>query len=451
MPRRNLIILLATGVMTIFCYHKAESIGRTQYGRMFSNFAQVMDEIEQNYVRKVDRQDLFDTAMQGMVSSLDDHSDYFSAKELEALGESLNRRFIGIGIRVSTDPDTKLLMVSTPMVGSPGHKAGLAAGDLILAINGVSTLDKTSSECSDLIRGEEGTVVTLTVRHYGTDEAVEIDVERADIPIPSVEGDRYLPSGMWDFRLEQEPQIAYIRMNAFVNETLNGLSQALTELRNKNIKGVILDVRDNPGGRLEVAVDMCNLFLNSGVIVSTKGRDGIREIYEASDTGTEPSYPMAILVNGESASASEILAAALQDHRRAIVVGQRTYGKGSVQSVMDLVNGDAALKLTIAEYRRPSGENIHRHEGDEEDHDWGVRPNPGYEVPLTLEEWVRLKIQRQRRDVFDPTGRMSTAPNDQNGGPIRAPDQTILDPQLQRAIKAIYDQIRNRAGRTEPA
>ncbi len=451
MPRRNLIVLLITGVITIFCYHKAESIGRTQYGRMFSNFAQVMDEIEDGYVREVDRQQLFDTAMSEMVSSLDEHSNYYSAKELAALRENLDRHFSGIGIRVYADPATNMLVISTPIVGSPGHKAGLAAGDTILAIDGVSTQDKTSSECSDLIRGEVGTTVTLTVQPYGETESVDVVVERGDILIPSVEGDSYLPDGSWDFQLEQDPQIAYIRLNAFVDETLDSLSFVLTELRNRNVKGVVLDLRDNPGGKLEIAVAMCDLFLDSGMIVSTKGREGIRELYEASAAGTEPNYPMAVLINSDSASASEILAAALQDHGRAVVVGQRSYGKGSVQSVMELDNGDAALKLTIAEYQRPSGENIHRHPGDDENHDWGVRPDEGYEVELTPEEWALLRLQRQRQDVFDPTGRTTGPPTDANGGPIRAPDPTLVDPQLQRAIKAIYDQIRSRAGITEPA
>ncbi len=450
MPRRNLVILMIAGVVTIFCYHKAESIGRTQYGKMFSSFAQVMQVIESDYVREVDRQDLFDTAMQGMVSSLDKHSDYYSARELEALNESLNRHFTGIGIRVFSDPKTKLLTVSTPMIGSPGHKAGLGAGDTILAINGVSTLDKTSAECSDLIRGEEGTSVMLTVQHLGSDKIVDLPVLRADIVIPSVEGDRYAADGSWNFMLEQEPQIAYIRLNAFVDETLSDLSLALTELRNKNVKGVILDVRDNPGGKLDIAVDICNLFIDSGTIVSTKGRDGTRETFLANSDTTEPNYPMAILVNGDSASASEILSAALQDHERAIVVGQRTYGKGSVQSIMELPSADAALKLTIAEYRRPSGENIHRHDDDTEDDAWGVEPNPGYEVVISPEDLLRLRLQRQQRDVYDPTGRTQAAPTDEGGGSIRAPDPTIVDPQLQRAIKAIYDQIRNRAGVTEP-
>lgn len=450
MPRRNLVALLIAGLITLVCYHRAESIGRTQYGRMFSNFAQVMQEIDQRYVREVDRQELYDTAMHAMVNSLDKHSDYFSAKELAALNESLNRHFTGIGVRVYLHPETRLLTVNTPLVGTPAEKAGLEAGDTILEIDGVSTADKTSTECSDLIRGEEGTHVTLTVRHAGETEPVKISVLRADINIPSVEGEAIQNDGSWDFMLEEEPRIAYIRLNAFVDETLDDLIGAVEELRHRDVKGVILDVRDNPGGKLDVVVRMCDLFLDSGLIVSTNYRHGEREIYNAHRTGDEPKYPLAILVNDNSASASEILAAAMQDHHRAIIVGQRTYGKGSVQTVFPLEHGDAALKLTIAKYHRPSGKNIDRQENDTEADEWGVLPDPGYEVKLTPEEWGQLLYQRQQRDVYDPTGALQRVQHDPNL-PLRAPDAVMPDPQLERAIKAINDQIKAKTGVTEPA
>ncbi len=225
--------------------------------------------------------------------------------------------------------------------------------------------------------------------------------------VPSVLGDRRKADDpkAWDFMLDKDSKIGYIRLTNFSKTATKEMRDAVEELQREGVRGLIIDLRNNPGGLLKEAVGISDLFLTEGRIVSTKGRNHKEEIYDAKPDGTlllpAEKYPMVVLVNKYSASASEILAAALQDHKRAVVIGERSYGKGSVQNIIEMHEGNApsALKLTTASYWRPSGKNIHRFPDSKETDDWGVKPDAGFEVPLKDEERLEYMLYRSDRDI----------------------------------------------------
>jgi carboxyl-terminal processing protease len=213
-------------------------------------------------------------------------------------------------------------------------------------------------------------------------------------------GDTRRDDDAWEFMLDKDKNIGYIRITAFSRDTTKELKKALTELSGRKLKGLILDLRFNPGGLLQSAIDISDLFVADGKIVSTEGRNAKPRIWKAEKAGTFEGFPMVVLVNRYSASASEIVAACLQDHSRAIVIGERSWGKGSVQNVIELEQGKSALKLTTASYQRPNGHNIHRFPDSKESDEWGVKPNDGYEIKLSDGELQRLNSHRRARDIL---------------------------------------------------
>ncbi len=437
MPRRNLYVLIVIAVAAFVCYQRADSANRTRYGRMFDTFAKVMTEIEQNYVKDVDRQALFHAGLQGVLGELDEYSQYIPPRHYTKLKESLDQQFGGIGIRVDLDETTKVLIVVSPLFGTPAYKAGIRAGDQILEVDGQSTEGFSIQQAVELMRGKEGDPVKLSVLHDGDQKPTQYEIVRAVIKVPSALGDRYNPDGTWSFRLEHAPHIGYVRINSFSEETASEMKSVMEDLKATGMQGLIVDLRNNPGGLLDSAVEFCDLFIDDGRIVSTRSRNGHDDrTYDAHANGGFEGFPMAILVNGFSASASEIVAACLQDHGRAVVVGQRSFGKGSVQNVIPLEGGNSALKLTVASYWRPSGKNIHRFKDDDEDAVWGVFPNVGFEVKLEGDELDKATDHRLERDVLRP------APKETD--PVEAPDADegpYVDPQLQRAIDYIQDKL----------
>jgi carboxyl-terminal processing protease len=227
-----------------------------------------------------------------------------------------------------------------------------------------------------------------------------VTIARAIINIPSVIGDRRKPDDQWDLLIDKDKKIGYVRVTGFNEHTPAELSKILEQLKEDGGKALILDLRDDPGGLLSSAVEISDMFLDKGEIVSTKGRNTRPRRYEAQRNNPfeDADIPMVVMVNQNSASASEIVAAALQDHKRAAVVGQRSYGKGSVQNMIDLEGGNSILKLTVASYYRPSGENIHRFKNAKTTDKWGVSPNSGMEVKLAHREFVNWFIARRERD-----------------------------------------------------
>ncbi len=444
MPPRNAIVLSATIFLSLVCYAKST---RNQYARLV---AEGMAIVSRNALEEVKPRQLFEDAMSGMLHKLDRYSTYIPPAEFEPFQEVLDQEFGGIGIYLDTNPDNDQLTVLSPVAGAPAYRAGVRAGDHIVAIDGVLTAELKRDEAASRMRGKPGTTVRLTVRHVGAEQTQDIDVQRAIIEVPSVLGDTRDGAGNWNFVLEQEPRIAYIRIVSFGEKTVGETKQALASLPG-NIEALILDVRNNTGGLLSAAVDICDLFLDEGVVVTTRGRDSsIRSQYEATaGVVIEPHIPMAVLANRFSASASEIVAACLQDHQRAVVVGERTWGKGTVQNVYPLEAGRSAIKLTVASYWRPSNENIHRPEGAQDEDIWGVRPSPDCELTLTDEQFQATNLARARRDILTlpPAATNhgdSAAAADAVGGngattPVAA--ELAEDLQLRKAVEVLKRQL----------
>lgn len=310
-------------------------------------FAEVMDRIKAAYVEPVDDKTLLENAIKGMLSNLDPHSAYLGPEDFAELQESTSGEFGGLGIEVGTE-DGNIKIVS-PIDDTPASKAGIQAGDFIVKINGQPTRGLTMTEAVDKMRGKVGQKITLTlVRNGGT--PFDVTLTRANIQVKSVKS-QLLEDGY-----------GYIRITQFQVKTGEEVASALSKLRrengNKKLKGIILDLRNNPGGVLQSAVEVVDHFITKGLIVYTKGRIANSELrFSATGKDLSENVPLVVLINGGSASASEIVAGALQDKKRGVVMGTTSFGKGSVQTVLPL-NNDRALKITTALYFTPNGRSI---------------------------------------------------------------------------------------------
>lgn len=431
MPIRNAVIIGVALITSLVCYHKAT------HSRYADQFVFAMQLVEDNYVEPVKAAQLFENAMMGMVGNLDEYSAYISPQQFQLFSQNIDQQFVGIGIIVQGPPQTNQLTVVTPVYDSPAYRAGLRAGDVILEIDGQRTEMWSVDQAVERIKGPQGTTVTLTVRHEGTDQRSTVVVARDLIQTRSVLGDTRADHGKWNYYLEEDPSIGYVRITTFGERTSEEMKDVL-RFRGHPIKALILDLRGNPGGLLSAAVEVSDMFINQGVIVSIRGRrKEDRETYSASPKNTifDPAIPMVVLVDGYSASASEIVSACLRDHGRAAIVGQRTWGKGTVQNVIMMEHGKAALKLTTASYWRPNGKNIHRRRGASEADDWGVRPTEGLEVVLTAEQYRKVLEQRRDRDI------LREGTEKPPHGPPAAPD--VEDPQLKRAVEYLQSKIKD--------
>lgn len=397
-----------------------------EYFELMRVLADTFEQIERNYVKDVDRRTLVEAALRGMLEELDPYSNYISPDELARFNAQVEQEFGGIGVQVDLDQKHKRLMVTSPLPGTPAFKAGLKAGDLIWEIEGKSTEGMTQDQAVRIIRGKPGEPVKLGIRHADSNETEQMTIVRAMIHAPTVLGDTYNEDNTWNFMFDKEKKIGYLRVTAFSRETTRELREAITALLANGMKGLIVDLRFNPGGLLSSAIEISDLFLEEGNIVSTKGRNTPEKVVKAKKADTFPNFPMAILVNRFSASASEIVSAALQDHKRAVIVGERTWGKGSVQNVIELENGKSALKLTTASYHRPSGKNIHRFQNAKDSDEWGVMPDDGYDVKFSDEELRSERRYRALRDVLSKDG---------------PPKSEFSDRQLSKAVDYINSQL----------
>ncbi len=309
-------------------------------------FSDVIELIEKNYVDPVETKQLVQKAIQGMVHGLDPHSAFLPPEAFEELKVDTKGEFGGIGIVITVQKG--VLTVISPIEGTPAHKAGVMAGDQIIKVDGESTQDMALWQAVKKMRGPKGTSVLITVKREGASEPIEFKLVRDIIPIISVKS--FMP----------KPGYGYIRITNFQDNTTEELLETLQELESgdEKLKGLILDLRDNPGGLLDQAISVADVFLEKGEIVSIKGRHKRHtKSYEAHPDKTDRVYPMVMLINGGSASASEIVAGALQDHKRALILGTNSFGKGSVQTVETLRDG-YGLKFTIARYYTPNGKSI---------------------------------------------------------------------------------------------
>lgn len=399
---------------------------------LFRTLVDAVEQVDRNYVTEVDRRKLIESAIRGMLNKLDPYSSYMGPEEVEQFRASLATEFGGIGIQVAADNGQ--LTILSPLHGTPAYRAGLLAGDRILEIDGQNTDGIGVDEAIERLKGDVGAAITLTVMHPGEETKRKFTLVREKIHLDTVLGDRRAADGTWNFMLDPKQRIGYVRLTAFSSDTGAQLHQVLTQLQKEKLRALILDLRFNPGGLLSAGIEVSDLFVAEGRIVSTKGRNSPERTWDARKEGTFSGFPMVVLVNRFSASASEIVAACLQDHKRAVVIGERTWGKGSVQNIIELENGKSVLKLTTASYRRPNGNNIHRFPDAKETDEWGVMPDRGFAIELGREEMLGLIQDRRERDILKPppatkgkTGDMSPA---------------VVDRQLQAALKYLDGELR---------
>ncbi len=421
MPRRNLLVLLAMTLVALLCYQRVQ---KNIYGRVLAN---AMSKIENRYLEPIQASQLFEGAMEGMLGKLDDYSAYISPADLQNFHETIDQEFGGVGVEVALDSETKQITVLCPLLGSPAYKAGIRAGDRILRIRETSTQGMSLSDAAALLRGKPGDTVTLTVLHEGEEKPAEVAIVREVIQANTVRGDTRNADGSWNFFLAGRNRIGYVRISSFTDNTTAELSRALDWLAEHDLRGLVLDLRDDPGGYLTAAVAVCKLLIPPGVIVTTRGRDGrVSRTFGTNRRGPFADFPLAVLVNQNSASAAEIVAACLQDHDRAVIVGQRTYGKGTIQEIIDLENGCGAMKVTSASYWRPSGKRIARPRNPSPNDTWGVMPDAGYEVTVKDEELNRWRQWRFHRDMYQSAA---------NGGPSKDGAEPFTDRPLVRAVE----------------
>lgn len=315
--------------------------------RQLNLFGDVFERIRADYVEEPEDEALVESAIQGMLTSLDPHSSYLNQKNFRDMQVQTRGEFGGLGIEVTME--NGLIKVVTPIDDTPAYDAGVLAGDLITYIDGEQVQGLTLSQAVEKMRGPVKTPIDLTIRREGVEDAVKIQVIRDVIRIRSV-------------RSQTEDDVAYVRVTSFNEQTFDGMKAAMEKLAKEigedKLKGFVLDLRNNPGGLLDQAISVSDAFLERGEIVSTRGRDSnATQRYNARSGDLAREKPVIILVNGGSASASEIVAGALQDHRRATIVGTRSFGKGSVQTIIPL-GSNGALRLTTARYFTPSGRSI---------------------------------------------------------------------------------------------
>lgn len=435
MPKRNIIWILVAGVVALLLWKVPE--GWIRRDALYSRFSALLDvdvQVRKHYVDEVKDDDMLRGAIEGMLGRLDPYCVYFTPDEFKQFNRQTEGQFYGIGIEVSRLPDIGLIVVS-PIEGSPAFHAGLRAGDRITAIDGAKTDDMPLEKSVEMISGKNpGTSVTLTLYRPATQEILEKTITRGLVTIPTIRGWARSADWKWDYLIDPDEAIGYIRISKFEKNTEQYFDAEMRKLLTQpGIRGLVVDLRDNPGGLLDVVVAVANHFITKGRIVSTRRRNGTEQVFLATDDGKYPDLPMAVLINGGSASASEILAGCLRDHGRAVLVGEKSFGKGSVQELIELENGHGAVKLTTAYYYLPDGERIHGH---------GVMPNRI--VDLTQAELVELLASQMA--VYSASGSptttqaaTSTAPSEGTGRV-----EIKIDRQLAEALDVVRGQLATR-------
>jgi carboxyl-terminal processing protease len=419
-PWALLLFLAALILLGPYGDSRVSAIDRNTY-RNLKTFTEILDMVEKNYVEPVDSDKIIQGAINGMMKSLDPHSSYMNAEMYKELEVETRGSFGGIGIEITILKD--VLTVVSPIEDTPAYNAGVKAGDQILRIDGKSTKDITILEAVSKLRGPRDTKVTITVFREGMAKPRDITITRSIIKIRSVRSRIY------------EEHIGYVRISSFQERTGDDLKKALREIEAKArpLKGIVIDMRNNPGGLLNQSVEVSDAFLKTGTIVSTRGRSKSMESKSsAKDEGDEPTCPIVVLVNEGTASAAEIVAGALQDNGRALVLGTQTFGKGSVQTVMPL-EGGAAVKLTTARYYTPNGRSIQAE---------GITPDIVVKLARTSDEKENAEDSLLREKDLErhiPSPRESEAkpnakPDVKSEGAKKDPDDLSRDNQLKNAI-----------------
>ena len=397
----------------------------------FDPIVDVRHLLVQRFVDEPDDDAMQIAMIRSMIDTLDDPYTVFVPPAQERdFNKELRGTYVGIGAEVNQIDG--FLTIVTPMDDSPALEAGVLAGDIVLEIEGVSTLDRPRTESINMLLGETGTPVVILVRHLdGTEE--RITIIRRQIVARTVRGVRR-EGEAWNYWLDPKLGIAYVRLSQFTDASPDELQAVFNQLSRNDLNGLIFDVRDNPGGDLSVAIKVTNLFLSKGVLVSLKGRKQRERSWSADAEGTLPNFPMVVLINGRSASASEILAGALQDNKRAKVLGSRSFGKGSVQEVHELPYHRGTLKVTSARYYLPSGRNLSR---ESDSIVWGVDPDPGFVVPMSDDEYRQMLMARREYEVI----RAQTNHDGQDWSNSQWIQQQVKDRHLAAALDAIQSRL----------
>ncbi len=342
---RHYVRVIVTYVFALtFCVTTTLAMAEEGKFDSLKRFSQVLDLVERHYVNETTSKELLDGAIKGMLEGLDPHSTFMTPKEYKEMQETTSGEFSGVGIEISLQNGQ--VTVVSPIEDTPAFRGGILPGDIILSIDGEPTQELSLQEVVSRIRGTKGTAVELEIVHANSNAPELISIVRDAIPLISVKA-KELEEGYYWFRITR-----------FSERTTDELHEAIEDASKKNMKGIVLDMRNNPGGLVDEAVSVADTFLTKGSIVSIRGRDNssLRE-YKSKKQGTDVSTPMVVLVNAGSASASEIVAGSLRDHKRAVILGEKTFGKGSVQNIIPLPDG-SGLKLTVALYYTPDGQSI---------------------------------------------------------------------------------------------
>ncbi len=377
----------------------------------------VLAEVDKHYVRELsddEKKKLVEDMINGGLQNLDPHSQYLNEDDLTSFENLSEGHYAGVGILLGKDARTPYLKVETPLPGTPAYHAGIQPDDIILKVGDRSTENMQISDARKIIKGAPGTQVTLTIVREGMAKPEEITLTRAVVEQHPVLGFARDPEDplKWDFLADKANKIALIRLVGFSEKSDKELRAAVEQAERAGATALVLDLRDNPGGLLNQAVAVADLFLDEGASPAAK-------------------RPMAVLVNRGSASASEIVAAALQDHKRAVVVGERSYGKGSVQKVFNLRGDAAAVKLTTETWLTPAGKNIHRWPDSKESDEWGVKPDAGFEVKLTDE---------QRRAYILHMNQLNTVAKP--GPKAAAKGKPYTDPVVEKALEHLRAKLK---------
>lgn len=410
---------------------------------LFDPLIDVTDLIQKHYVIEVDDTKIAAAAINGMLHELDPYSEYIPAAELTDYQKRTSGSYEGIGIVI--DIKEGRLTVISPFEDSPAYNAGILPGDIITEVDGQSTKNWSATRAIKALTGPAGQKVKIKVRHRNGDDET-ISIIRRRIHVPTLRGwRRNTIDGAWDYMLDQNNKVAYLRLTQFTTDTVEEFDQVMSTLRDQQINALIIDLRNNPGGIMSAAVDLADRMLDQGVIVTTRGAHSPTQTKYAKAQGTYPRFHLVVLINRGSASAAEIVAGALQDHNRAVIVGERSWGKGSVQRFIRLPDSGAAVKLTTDYYYLPKGRCVHRIPGSDI---WGVEPD--------IEEKLDPDKIEKLRDLL---ATLVTSPAQENQQKDYSPPDTAqdaktketlaakllqLDSQLDQALKQCKGLIRTR-------
>lgn len=392
-----------------------------------STLTKVEDLIRKNAAKEIDSKRLTEGAIKGMLESLHDpHSELLATEAFREIQTQLDGAFVGIGAQLALEKNT--VVIVAPLPRSPAAKSGLKPGDEVLAVDGAKVGDLR--EAVSAIRGPQGSEVKLKIRRGG--QELEVAVTRDVVPLATSKGISLDVMGNWQHWLDSEAKLAYVQITEFNRRTVDDAQAALKTLHDGGMKGLIVDLRGCPGGLLSESVKVAGLFLKAGTVATIRSRQQPEQKFDVDGTATQADVPLIVLVDDMTASAAEIVASALQDHQRAIVIGERTFGKGSVQTLIPVSDLDANLKITTAQIHRASGNMLQR---SEKGSTWGVDPNEGYFIPLSSEQRATYRERRAQRDL---AGKVTLS-----GPDIVASIKTQLaDPVLAAAFQSLSAKIK---------